>query len=78
MNDNARQRLSTTASHRGVAVTWHRLDRLASAAALGVVLASPQAALLMVRVLGPPSPRSTPTSSTPTPAATQAPEQEVR
>jgi hypothetical protein len=41
-----------------VGVTWRRLDRFATAATLGMVLVSPQTALLMARMLGPRIPPS--------------------
>jgi hypothetical protein len=45
-----------------IRLTWQRLDRLASAAALGLVLAAPRSALLTVEML---RPEIQPTSSTP-------------
>jgi len=44
---------------RGVRLTWRRLDRVATAATLGMVLVSPQTALLMARMLGPRIPPTT-------------------
>ena len=37
--------------HR-ISLTWRRLDRLAAAATLGIVLVSPQTALITTRMLG--------------------------
>jgi hypothetical protein len=48
-----------------VALTWRRLDRLASAATLGMILASPRAALLVDRTLGPRIPSSAAVRSSP-------------
>jgi hypothetical protein len=53
--------LSGTASDEGVRLTWRRLDRLTSAATLGVILASPRTALLTARELGPRIPPLAPT-----------------
>lgn len=51
-----------TADDQGVLLAWRRLDRLASAATLGVVLASPRTALLTVEFL---KPRDQPSTTTP-------------
>lgn len=55
MKDTARLPLSPThdAASAGIRLTWRRLDRLESAATLGMVLATPRTALLMARTLGP-------------------------
>ena len=55
--------LGETADHRGISLTWPRLDRLATAATLGMVLVSPQTALLTARMLGPRIPPSAPADS---------------
>jgi hypothetical protein len=52
----------STAADRGVRLTWRKLDRVASAATLGMVLVSPRTALLMARMLGPRIPPSAPAS----------------
>jgi hypothetical protein len=52
-----------TADDRGIRLTWRRLDRLASAATLGMVLVSPRTTLLMARILGPRIPPSGSTSA---------------
>jgi hypothetical protein len=41
------------ADDQRIRLAWRRLDRLAAAAALGVVLASPRTALLTVEILQP-------------------------
>jgi hypothetical protein len=45
-----------TADAQGIRLTWRVLDRLAMAAALGVIFASPRSALLSVEMLRPTSP----------------------
>jgi hypothetical protein len=55
--------LRETADHRGISLTWLRLDRLATAATLGIVLVAPQTALLLARMLGPRIPPSAPADS---------------
>jgi hypothetical protein len=44
------------ADDHGIRLTWRVLDRLAAAAALGVIFASPRSALLSVEMLRPTSP----------------------
>jgi hypothetical protein len=62
--------VSGTADDRPVRLTWRRLDRLASAAALGIVLASPRSALLVAQALVPQvPPSSSPSASDPVAAA---------
>jgi hypothetical protein len=56
MND-----IDSSTDDQPIHLTWRRLDRFASAAALGVVLASPRSALLTVEML---RPRVQPTTST--------------
>jgi hypothetical protein len=58
-----------------IRLTWRRLDRLASAAALGMVLASPRSALLTVEMLRPRI--QPPTSTTSTHAGTNVRRQGV-
>jgi hypothetical protein len=65
--------LSGTGSDRGVRLTWRRLDRLASAATLGVILASPRTALLTARMLGPRMPPPAPARANAS-AATRRPD----
>jgi hypothetical protein len=55
---------AASADDQGVRLTWRRLDRLASAVTLGMVLASPRSALLTIEMLGPRIPPSSPTSTT--------------
>ena len=55
----------TVDDHR-ISLTWRRLDRLAAAATLGIVLVSPQTALQMARMLGPRIPASGRAPSSPT------------
>lgn len=59
--------LPENASDRGagLSLTWRRLDGLASAATLGMILVSPRAALLMAGMLGPRIPPSAPAISSP-------------
>lgn len=52
----------------GLSLTWRRLDGLASAATLGMILVSPRTALLMAGMLGPRIPPSAPASSSPSAA----------
>jgi len=52
--------LPGTADDQGIRLTWRRLDRMASARTLAMVLASPRSALLMLDLLGPRIPPSTP------------------
>jgi hypothetical protein len=55
MND-----IEVSTDDQPIHLTWRRLDRFASAAALGVVLAAPRSALLTVEML---RPRIQPTTS---------------
>jgi hypothetical protein len=55
--------LPGAANERGIRLPWRRLDQLASAATLGLILASPQTALQMARTLGPRIPPSAPARS---------------
>ena len=52
----------TTADH-GIRLTWRKLDRLAAAATLGVILASPRTALLIDQIVGSRIPASIPVRS---------------
>jgi hypothetical protein len=55
--------LPGAASEPGIRVPWRRLDRLASAATLGLILASPETALQVARTLGPRIPSLAPAPS---------------
>jgi hypothetical protein len=70
MKDIARLPLSRIddAASAGIRLRWRRLDRLESAATLGLVLASPRTALLMARTFGPRIPPLAPARSRPAPA----------
>jgi hypothetical protein len=59
---------------RVVRLTWRRLDRVATAATLGMVLVAPQTALLMARMLGP---RIPPTAAASSSATTSTRRQEM-
>jgi hypothetical protein len=58
--------LARTDDDHRISLTWRRLDRLAAAATLGMVLVSPQTALLTARMLGPRIPASGRAPSSPT------------
>jgi hypothetical protein len=58
------------ADRPGIHLTWRKLDRLESAATLGMILASPRSALVMLDRLGSRIPPSTDTAVPPPKAVT--------
>ena len=60
-----------TGDNHRISLTWRRLDQLAAAATLGIVLVSPQTALLTARMLGPRIPASGRARSSPDAATRQ-------